>query len=85
MAYSRDAFDRDQQETRLGAIADGLIYTNKIARESQRESQRELERAREREREFEIAGERQSEDMKLFRIQLLMQLKTDINFISVGQ
>ena len=57
MAYSRDAFIRDQQETRerqdqswtsiglerYGDIENGLSESNKIAGESQRESQR-LER-----------------------------------------
>ena len=41
MAYSRDAFIKDYRETRErlerdGAMADGLTYTNKIAREKER-------------------------------------------------
>ena len=32
MAYSRDAFSRDQRETIFGAMANGLTYTNNIAR-----------------------------------------------------
>ena len=44
-----DTLEKDQKETRYGAMADGLSQSNKIARESQRdletvrESQRELE------------------------------------------
>ena len=57
MAYSCDAFprdyrerlerktgERDQQDTRDGAMTDGLTQTNEVARESQRE----LEIARDR-------------------------------------
>ena len=40
-----DRLEKDQQETRYGAMADGLSQTYKIARDSQRE----LERVRERE------------------------------------
>ena len=52
MAYSRDAFIRNQRETRErlerdGAMADGLTYTIKIARERARRSKREVEKARE--------------------------------------
>ena len=60
MAYSCDAFPRDQRErdeedTRVEAMADGLKQTNKVDRELERaiESQRVLERAKERLRELE--------------------------------
>ena len=66
MAYSRDAFTRDQQETRerqdqretreklerYGAMEDGLSQSNKIAGENQRQQE---ERARESYRYLEIA------------------------------
>ena len=68
MAYSRDAFTRDQQETRerqdqretreklerYGAMGDSLTQSNKIAGENQRQ----LERGREI---VEIARESQRE------------------------
>ena len=80
MAYSRDAFIRDQQETRerqeqsqtsvslerdYRDMEDGLSQSNKIARESQR-LERQLGRARERERARDWR-ETQRGDMELFR------------------
>ena len=68
MAYSRDAFMRDQQETRerqdqretreklerYGAMEDGLTQSNKIARESQRQERKLDTRQREQERARDI-------------------------------
>ena len=61
----RKTRERDQQDTRDEATADGLTQNNEL--EIARESQRELERARESQRELERAGESQRADMELFR------------------
>ena len=60
----RERRERDLRETgerlardKIGAMADGLIQTNKIARERTGESQRELERAKERARESSSGGD----------------------------
>ena len=51
MAYSRNAFTREQQQTRerqerYGAMEDGLSQSNKIAGENQRQQEERVERAR---------------------------------------
>ena len=56
-----DRLQKDQQELRYGAMADGLSQTNKIARESQRDLERDLEGARESKRELEKARGSKSE------------------------
>ena len=78
---------KDQQEKRYGAMADGLSQTNKIARESQRdlerelegakESQRELERDRGSQREIEGVRESQREQERRYRAIYTTCLQTD--------
>ena len=72
MAYSRDAFIRDQKETRerqdqsetsirlerYGDMEDGLLQSNKIAAKNQRQQE---EIARNSQRQLEIARDSQRE------------------------
>ena len=49
--------ERNQQDTKFGAMADDLIQTNKVPNKRARESQRELEKVRELERATESWSE----------------------------
>ena len=80
MAYSHDAFTRDEKETRERlATRENLQRDQKETRDGSmddgltqtikvaRESKREQERARESQGELERARKRQRGDMKIFR------------------
>ena len=62
---TRETREKNQQEARDGAVADGLIQTNKIARESQR-GDMEL---------FRQIGNRRTNGLTELFLKLLSQMK----------